>query len=149
MSYSIKRAALIADQLERLATQNVYQLAGQLSNLEFWISESVHAIGTLDDYPARFLRLREAQIGWVRAHGTRVSDYCPYCGGACEFGPSVPDPPSRIPVESISAARDAVRRGGRRYLRRLYRARLLDDSAFRQALKQIGLEAEKEDLDHG
>jgi hypothetical protein len=44
MSYSIKRAALISDQLERLATQNAHQLAGQFGNLDFWIAEAVGAI---------------------------------------------------------------------------------------------------------
>jgi len=62
-SYSIERAALIADQLERLATQNLHQLAGQAANLIFWISEAAHAIRTIDEYPARFRRLREAQVG--------------------------------------------------------------------------------------
>jgi hypothetical protein len=54
VSYSIQRANLIADQLERLATQNTHQLAGQVANLDFWVSEAVAAISTIDDYPVRF-----------------------------------------------------------------------------------------------
>lgn len=75
MTYSIKQAEIIADQLERLATQNTYQLAGQVANIDFWIAEAVHAVRTIDDYPARFQRLRDAQVGWVEEHGTKVSNY--------------------------------------------------------------------------
>jgi hypothetical protein len=117
VAYSIERAALIADQLERLATQNLYQLAGQFVNLDFWIAEAAHAIQVLDDYPARFERLRETQREWVRAHGTKVSDYCPICRGAC-----------------------------RRYLLRLYRARLLDEDGLRRAAAQLGIDLEDEEL---
>src|SRR5262245_33149251 len=66
LSYSIQRAGLIAEQLERLATQHAHQLAGQVANLAFWISEAVGAISILDDYAARFLALRNAQVGWVK-----------------------------------------------------------------------------------
>lgn len=66
MSYSIKRASLITDQLERLATQNAHQLAGQFSNLDFWIAEGVDAIRVINEYPQRFRRLREAQVAWVK-----------------------------------------------------------------------------------
>jgi hypothetical protein len=62
MSYSIKRATLIADQLERLATQNAHQLAGQFGNLDFWISEAVGAIRVLNEYPERFRSLRDGQV---------------------------------------------------------------------------------------
>jgi hypothetical protein len=40
MAYTLERAALIASQLERLATSNVHQLAGQFANLDFWLDEA-------------------------------------------------------------------------------------------------------------
>jgi hypothetical protein len=147
VSYSIKRATLISDQLERLATQNAHQVAGQVANLAFWISEAVHAISTIDDYPVRFRRLRDAQVGWVKAHGTEISGYCPHCGGACEFGPQTPEPPQRIPTEDLAAARDGVRRAARRYLLRLYQAHFLDEDGVRRACAEIGVGVETEDFD--
>ena len=146
MSYSIKRATLIADQLERLATQNAHQLAGQRSNLDFWIAEATDAIRVVDEYPRRFRLLRDAQVAWVKAHGTKVSGYCPICGGACEFDPRTPEPPHRISAEEISAARAAVRTAGRRYALRLYRAHLLDEDAVRRVCHQLDIEVEQEDL---
>lgn len=146
MSYSIKRAALIADQLQRLATQNAHQLAGQRSNLDFWIAEATDAIRVVDEYPRRFRLLHDAQIAWVNAHGTKVSGYCPICGGACEFDPRTPEPPHRISAEELSAARMAVQTAGRRYALRLYRAQLLDEHAVRRVCHQLDIGVEREDL---
>ena len=148
MSHSIKRATVIADQLDRLATQNAHQFAGQVTNLAFWISEAVQAISTIDDYPVRFRRFRDAQVGWVQAHGTKISGYCLYCGGACEFGPQTPGPPQRIPAEDLATPRGGVRRATRRYLLRLYRAHFLDEDSVRRAYAEIGVGVETEDFDH-
>jgi hypothetical protein len=148
MAYSSKRAALIADQLDRLATQNAHQVAGQLANLDFWIAEAVDALRVIEEYPARFRRLREAQVAWVKAHGTKVSGYCPICGGGCEFGPQTPEPPHRTPAEDLIDARDALRRAMRRYLLRLHRMHLRDATAVRQACHAVGIGVEAEDLAH-
>jgi len=147
VSYSIKRANLIADQLERLATQNPHQLAGQVANLAFWMSEALLATSTIDDYPVRFRQLRDAQAGWVKAHGTKISGYCHHCGGVCEFGPQAPEPPQRIPDEELTEARDNVRRAARRYLLRLYRANFLDEEAVRRFCGEIGVGIEVEDFE--
>lgn len=146
MSYSIQKATLLADQLERLATQDMHQLAGQVSNLDFWLAEAVRAVAVIDEYPDRFRRLRDAQVGWVEAHGTRVSGYCAHRGGRCEFGPQVPDAPRRVPSEDLAAARNAVRQAARRYLLRLHKAQFLAESAVRQACGDLGVPLEDEDL---
>lgn len=114
--------------------------------MAFWVSEAVHAIAIIDDYPVRFRRLRDAEVGWVKMHGTKVSGYCLHCSGACEFGPQVPRPPGRIPTEDLAAARDAVRRAARRYLLRLYRARFLDEDSVRRSCAEIGVGVETEDF---
>jgi len=151
VSYSIKQATIIADQLERLATQNTHQLAGQVANIDFWISEAVHAVRTIDDYPARFRRLRDAQVGWVEEHGTKVSGYCHICGGVCELGPETETPPApgRIDARELAKARDAVCLASRRYLLRLYRAHFLDDDQVLDACDQIGIGVEPEDFERG
>jgi len=146
MSYSIKRATLIADQLERLATQNAHQLAGQFGNLDFWIAEAVRAIGVIDEHPERFRSLRDGQIAWVKAHKTKVTGYCPICAGPCEFGPQTPEPPLRTPAEDLAEARVAVQRAGRTYLLRLYRAHLVEKAAVRRACNQLDIGVEEEDF---
>ena len=146
MSYSIARAAHVADQLERLATQHTHQLAGQVSNLEFWMDEAVRAIAIVDDYPARFRRLHDGQVAWVRTQGTRVPAYCPVCRGACEFSPFTPDPPLRTPSEQLSAARSSVRRAASRFLLRLYRADFVSERQLRDYSDRLELPIEPEDL---
>jgi len=146
VSYSIERAAHIADQLERLATQHTHQLAGQVSNLEFWMDEAARAIAVIDDYPARFRRLHDAQVSWVRSQDTRVPAYCPICRGACEFSPFTPDPPRRTASEQLTAARSNVRRAAIRFLLRLYRADFVSEQRLRDYADRLELPIEPEDL---
>ena len=146
-SYSIDRANLIADQLERLASQNLHQLAGQFANLDFWMAEAASALSALDGYSARYRALRDAQVGWVKAHGTKVYGPCPVCGGVCEFDPRTPDPPRRIRSEDLDAARTRVRHAARRYLLRLYHARFLTEDAVRRSCDQLGANVETEDFE--
>jgi hypothetical protein len=144
--YSIAAASLIADQLERLATQHVHQLAGQSSNLEFWIAEAAHAIAVLDGYPKRFRNLHDAQVSWVRSHATVVTVHCPQCRGPCEFGPVTPSAPKRTPSEEIAAATDGVRRASSRFLLRLFHASLLSEGELRAHVDALGIFLEPEDL---
>jgi hypothetical protein len=111
MAYTTDQAALLASQLERLATSGAHQIAGQFANLEFWLAEAVHVLATITDYPQRFRQLRDAQSAWVTTHGTRVSGPCAHCGGRCELGPHAPPPPTRISSDEMDAARRGVRRG--------------------------------------
>src|SRR5688572_18623062 len=119
-AYSIARAELVAGQIGRFSTLHVHQLAGHRANLEFWLSEATAAICAIDEYQPRFLRLRDAQVAWVKEHGTKITPFCPICGGRCEFGPQTPAQPHRVPSEQLSAARSAVRIAVRDFLLRLY-----------------------------
>ena len=147
MAYSIDRARLVADQLERFAHSHAHQLAGQVANLGFWLDEVAAALRTMDEYPQRFRRLRESQASWVKRHGTVVSEYCPHCGGACEFGPHAPPPPTRIPSEQLGEARDRIRQSCYRFLLRSYRLGLLEEPAVREACERVGVGVEAEDLE--
>jgi len=147
VSYTIEQAAVLADQLERLATSGVHQIAGQFANLEFWLTEAVHVLATIDDYPRRFRQLRDAQAAWVTAHGTEVLGYCAVCDGRCELGPRTPAALTRISSDELDLARRGVRRGCYRLLLRCHRARLLAEPALRTACDRIGVVLEREDLD--
>jgi len=149
MSYSTAKAALIADQLRRLSTQHPHQLAGQLSNLEFWMGEAAAAIAVIRDYPARFRRLRDAQVAWVRSRDVKVSFFCPICKGECEFGPQTPNAPHRISSDEMDAARDDVRRAAAELLLRLYRSGLLASSELDRYTSALELPIEPEDLGAG
>jgi hypothetical protein len=146
MSYSIAKATLIADQLKRLATQHPHQVAGQLSNLPFWMAEAAAAIAVIKDYPARFRKLRDAQVAWVRSRDVRVPFHCPVCQGECEFSPATPELPHRIPSEELTAAHDEVRRAAARLLLRFYRSGLMIPSELQHYASDLELPIEPEDL---
>ncbi|MBK8256938.1 MAG: hypothetical protein IPK82_30225 [Polyangiaceae bacterium] len=144
--YSIARAELIADQIGRLATQHLHQLAGHHANLAFWLSEAAAAVRTIEDYPHRFKQLRDSQLSWMSEHKTKIVPRCPICRGVCEFGPQTPDRPHRVPAEDLHAARDAVRRSVRQFLVRLYQAGHLTEVEVRNAADMVGASIETEDL---
>jgi len=145
--YSVARAELIAEQIGRFATQHVHQLAGRHANLGFWISEAVAAVRAIDDYQARFQRLRDSPLSWVRAHDSKITRYCPVCRGACEFGPQTPERPHRVPSEDLSAARTAVRTAVRQFLVRLLHAGFISESDVRREADLVSASLEPEDLE--
>lgn len=145
MSYTTEQAELIAVQLERLATGGAHQVAGQSTNLEFWLDESLHAIAVIDDYPRRFRALRHAQTAWVAAHHTTTL-HCPQCVGPCELGPRTPELPVRASSEEMDAARRAVRQGCYRLLLRCHRLGVIDEAALRAACERVGVTVEREDI---
>jgi hypothetical protein len=147
MNYAIEQAALLAQQLEGLATREAHQLAGHVANLDFWVDEACHVLATIDDYPDRFRRLRDGQQAWIRSHETRTRRPCPICCGPCELGPRPPPAPTRIPSQEMDAARRGVRRGCYRFLLRLHRVGLIDEPALRLACDRVGVTLEREDLD--
>jgi len=145
--YSIARAGLIADQIGRFATQHLRQLAGHHANLAFWLAEAAAALRAIDDYQHRFRRLRDAQLSWVREHGTKVMPLCPVCRGPCEFGPQTPDRPRRVPSEDLDVARKAVRVAVRQFVLRLFHTGFLSETEVRQAADLVGASIEQEDLE--
>ena len=54
MSYSSQIADLLAAQLTKFVTLNRHQLAGQASNLDFWLLEVRHCLAVIDGYRERF-----------------------------------------------------------------------------------------------
>lgn len=147
MSYSTDRALQLSEVLKRFATLNAYQLASHRPNLEFWVTEATHTIGVLDGYGARFQEMKRAQTKWVKHHEVRASEFCPHCGGECEFGPQAPPPPRRVPAEQIDEARQALRDGAREFFLRLYAAFMLDRHELETIAERLGTGFEPHELE--
>jgi hypothetical protein len=145
--YSIDQSNAVAVQLEKFTTSFAHHLVGHVANLEFWLDEVVHSIGVLDDYGKRFVRMRDAQIEWVRAHGTRIDGYCQICRGKCEFGPFTPSPPRRVASQEIEAARRRLKDAAYQFLLRCFRAGHLDQAALSSCCARVGTSLEPIDLD--
>lgn len=147
MAYSTEKAALLTKVLSRLSSLNVHQLVGHRDNLPFWIDEVVQATTVLDGYKARFRKIKDAQTQWVRAHEVKVSEFCPTCGGACEFGPTTPDPPRRVPSSQLQEATVELREAARMFIVRLYRAHMLSREDLLAAAERIQTGFEPKELE--
>jgi hypothetical protein len=145
--YTLQIASLVAKQLQKFSTCSAYHLAGHLENLDFWLSEASRVVRVIDDYSARFVRLRDAQVGFVESHRATESPWCPYCSGACEFGPFVPSPPQRIPTSELESARRAVRDATYAFLLRCFRAGGIDQARLRAGCDQVGTSVDMADVE--
>ena len=146
MSYSIEKAKLVRDQIERLATQNPYQLAGQAANFDFWAAEAVQALQAIAEYNKRFKRMRDAQGAWIDAHGSVAYEHCGMCDGACELADGTPPQPTRVSSGLLNDAAMALRKALRRYALRLFRMHLLGEGEVRALNEKADLHVEPEDL---
>jgi hypothetical protein len=146
MAYSIDQTNAVAMQLEKFTTAYAHHLVGHVANLDFWLEEALHALKVLDEYPSRFVRLRDAQVGWVKAHGTKVSGFCGICGGKCEFDPRTPPPPNRLPSQEIDEARRRLKDAVYKFLLRCHRAGHLEEPALRAACERVGTSVDPSDL---
>lgn len=54
MIYTVKKANLIAKQLSKFSTADSWIVAGQFTNLEFWMEEVKAASKALDEHNLRF-----------------------------------------------------------------------------------------------
>lgn len=127
MSYSTDMAKLVAEQLSRFVTLNRHQLAGQVENLDFWLAEVRHALGVIDNYGVRFVRMASAEVQYVVAHGTEVH---PRGDG---LFPSFPPPPRRVPDRELRIARRALLEATTRFLERCRAEGLVADAVVSAA----------------
>ena len=67
MSYIKEICQPLIRVLEHSATLPAHLLAGHAANCEFWVGETLHCISVVDDYSARFERLKTAQDEWMKA----------------------------------------------------------------------------------
>jgi len=144
--YSIERAEAIASQLDRFASGYIRHLVGHYANLEYWLGELRHALAGLAEYSSRFRRLQAAQAQWLADHGAHAQGVCRLCRGPCELGPLPPDPPRRAPHQERQGAERRLRDAAYSFLRRCYRAGLLDEDAFRIACARVGTNVDVADL---
>jgi hypothetical protein len=139
MAYSCEIADLLAVQLTKLATLNVHQLAGQVANLDFWLSEVCHCQTVIDEYNRRFESLYTAQTMYVKVHGM-----VEYEGADPEFGTPT-KAPHRIPHHELNKARRNLSQAAHRFLDRCYGEGLLSPEELQEASKRIDGEVDERD----
>jgi hypothetical protein len=149
MIYTIEKTNLIAEQLRRFTTGYAHHIAGQFGNIDFWLHEVQEALKTIDEYNKRFNNIRDEQKKWVDSHGTTVPDYCPQCGGRCEFsnGDSPPPPPVRVSSNDLQATRKELIDSTYFFLLRCYRMNLLNKNILETRCAEIGTSIDPSDLE--
>lgn len=148
MAFINDRADAVASMLEKFATAHAYQVAGQYANIDFWIAETLHALGAIADYENRFERLSAVQREWVDAHKVVVGSYCPACDGQCEFDPDLKPPraPTRIPSKGRNDASRRLKDAFYFFILRCYRLNLVGETELREICTRIGTSVEARDL---
>ncbi len=140
MSYSTDIADVLTRQLQKLATLNKHQLAGQLANLDFWLDEVRHCLGVIDGYPARFMQLRSAQTEHVRQHHTvEFAMFDPCCTQRRA------EPPRRVQEADLKTARRSLCDAFYALLVRLYRADFIDEKKLENLCESIGVRVDPSD----
>jgi hypothetical protein len=141
MPYPSDLAKLLAAQFGKFVTLNRHQLAGQVANLDFWLSEVGHCLDVLDGYSHCFERLKTAQRRYVAEHHTREFDLRdPYDTGA----PAAP--PKRVPDSVLQEARRSLSDAAYGFLVRCFRDRMIDEATLRQGCDRLGFSIEPKDL---
>ncbi len=101
MAFSSDLAKLVSGTLSRFVQAlNRHQLAGQVANLDFWITQIRNALDVIDRYGERFVRMNAAQDQYVNTHDTKEFNL------KSEFSElSTAKLPRRVPDRELQAAR--------------------------------------------
>jgi hypothetical protein len=103
MSYSTEAADLLTKQLQKFATLNRHQLAGQAANFHFWMAEVQHCLASIDGYERRFNTMSKAQRAYVDEHQTVEFNI-----GEDYWKASKASGPRRISDDEMTKARQAL-----------------------------------------
>jgi hypothetical protein len=135
MSFSTEVAGHVSAQLSRFVTLNRHQLAGQVANLDFWLGQVRHALGVIDGYGVRFIRMHAAQEQYVAAHGT--TEFAPDADFPTERKAS---PPRRVPDRELQKARRELIEAASRFLERCKREGMISEAQVSEVFEGLGIE---------
>ncbi|WP_162127619.1 hypothetical protein [Flavobacterium phycosphaerae] len=146
MIYSIEKANLISEQLRKFKDCFAHQLAGHTANISFWIKEVKEALVVLDEYNKRFYAMRDEQVVWIENHGEAIHDYCPTCGGKCEFSNGIPSLPIRVESSLLKETRKNLVNAAYYFLIRGYNSKLMDLKTLEHFCAEVGTSIDPKDL---
>jgi hypothetical protein len=133
LSFSSDLAKLVTDQLSRFITLNPHQLAGQVENLDFWLSEVRHAIAAIDGYGVRFVRLHGAQERYIAKHHVATTEM-----DTDDFVSRKARPVRRIPDRELRMARRALVEATMNFLERCNREGFITADVVTSARDAMG-----------
>lgn len=148
MIYSIEKANMISGQLLKFKDCFVHQLAGHAANISFWMHEVKESLSVLDGYTKRFYSMRDGQVAWIENHREPVYDYCPVCGGKCEFSNGIPSLPTRVENSILKETRKDLVNAAYYFLVRCHNTKLISLDDLENHCAEIGTSIDPKDLNH-
>lgn len=146
MIYSVEKANLIAGQLRKFTSGYAHHVAGQSANIDFWLNEAAEALQVINGHRHRFDKMYNAQKNWIEDHGTAVHEYCPICGGKCEFSNGKPTLPEFKHKRVLAEAKKDLVDAAYFFLVRCFRIGLLTKEALKEKCDLIETSIDPNDL---
>lgn len=151
MIYTVQKAKLLSEQLQKFSKADSWIIVGQFVNLEFWLDEVKAAINTIDQHSIRFDKMHDSQKEWIESHSIKIPDNCPVCLGICELGTGSRKP--HLPKRSIETksdkkeSRKELLDSAYAFLLQCYRLKLLKEEDLRVKCRDIGTSVDLADLE--
>jgi hypothetical protein len=150
MAYTLSIADALVTTLQKFVTLNTYQLAGHITNLDFWQSQVINSLVVLDGYDSRERVREKVQREYIGRNDTRrfapdeLTLYREF--GDSEFlAQAVPDR-HRLDASTLQAKRRDVTNTFYRFLQRCHKEELLLGERAKEVLAHCGIGIEPGDF---
>lgn len=136
--------------MRKFSDADSWNVVGQFSNLDFWMSEVKSALHSLDQHNLRFDKMYESQKNWIESHNIEIPDNCPICQGICDLGtgtrkPTLPKRSSETKSDKKESRKELIN-STPFFLRRCHKLKLINESEFRNKCDEIGTSIDINDL---
>lgn len=146
MIYSAEKENLISEQLKKFTSGYTHHVVGHFANIDFWINEAKEALNVINDHKHRFDSMYNAQKKWIEEHQPVVHEYCPMCGGKCEFSDGKPTLPEFKHKRVLADAKKDLADAAYFFLVRCFRIGLLTKEALKEKCDLIETSIDPNDL---
>jgi hypothetical protein len=149
MIYSVEKAILLTKQLNKFKDSHAFIVAGQFSNIDFWINEVETSIKAIDEHDSRFNKMYEAQEKWIENKNVKIPDYCYICDGICELSNEhykKPELPKQRAKNDKKDSRKELINATYYFLIRCLKLELLNEKQFKEYCYRLGTSIDPNDF---
>lgn len=150
MSYLDERTASLVRVLDHATDLKAHRLSGYVANWDFWTGEVAALLQAIDGYPARAARTREATEGFLddlsekaklgaAKSPTSTIPLCDCCSLADPGDTDLGVTPAHN-ADDLARLREKVVSSFRRFVKRAYKAGLVDPEPIREAEERLKVE---------
>ena len=150
MAYLDERVASLTRVLDHAADLKAHRLSGYVANLDFWTGEVGRLLEAIDGYPERAERFRRAIGGYLDGVNEKVKKgaarsptstipTCDCCPATDPGDTDVGTTPVHGP-DNLKGLRERVETSFRRFVKRAYKANLVDPEPIREIEERLKLE---------